>query len=704
MKYQHAPFKLRNAFLLLAIANCTSAIAAETKDNERTLAPIAVKDSVIDTKTYNPGVSTSGTKSNAPLRDVPQTINVIPAQVIRDQAATSLQDVMKNIPGIGLSTGDGQRDQVFIRGFTAIADQFVDGFRDDALYFRDLSNVERVDVIKGPAAVLYGRGSSGGLINRITKKPGIDVTDLTFSYCSWDDKRAEADIARKGDSVSWRITGAKEDADSYRDQQFLKRTAITPSVLIDLNEQSSLLLQADYLDDERVTDFGIPAFHGKPVNVDPSEYYGAGNADDVDTSRSVVKSLKADYTYEFDENLSLRNGFRYYHYNLVRNNTLVGAVNEVAQTASLNRSNFYRNELGFFNQTEITHKVDIANVHNEFLYGVEFGRQKKDQLLRSGNNIATIALFDPVLPIFPEKLTSAPTTDNLGTFDTSAAYVQDLASFGQHWKALLGVRFDRFKQETDDRRAGQIDLSRTDNMLSPRAGLVWQPTDTQSYYLTVSKSYQPSGEAFALAANNTDISPEETINQEIGAKLDFLDGRLSTTASLFRLERSDIKATNPATNQLVAVGKQRTDGIELTIAGDFGSGWNVLAGYAYLDSHVIESIALDAGQTVDGNRATLTPYNSANVWITKSIATHYGVGVGGNYVGDRFANPGNTVTLSEYSTADAMAWARFDTVEFQLNVRNLFNREYIGSAHGSSPNLNLPGAPRNATVSVRLKF
>lgn len=704
MKSQVNSSTLRNALLALAIAN-VSVNLAYAADNDRVLAPVSVRDSAIsEDKIYNPSVSKSGTKTDAPLRDIPQTINVISAQVIRDQAATSLQDVLRNVPGVSLSSGDGQRDQVSIRGFTAIADQFVDGFRDDSLYFRDLSNVERIDVIKGPAAVLYGRGSSGGLINRVTRKPGADVSELGLSYGSWDDKRAEGDLGRKGDIVSWRLTGAIEKADSYRDQQFLDRQTIAPSLLIAPDDKNSLLLQADYLEDERVTDAGIPAYQGKPVNVDPDTYYGAANADDADTSRSIVKSFTADYTHEFDESLSLRNGFRYHHYNLRRYNTYVGSTNETLLTASLNHTNFLRNEFGWTNQTEITQKVNFGSLTHELLYGMEIGQQKKNQYRIDRNGIATVSLIDPVLPILPGKLTNAAGTDNLGTFETSAAYVQDMAEINELLKALIGVRFDRFKQETDNRLAGQSDLSRTDNTWSPRAGLVWQPGTTQSYYVSVSKSYQPSGEAFAIAANNAEIDPEETINKEIGAKLDFLDGRLSTTASLFRLERSNIKATNPANNQLVPIGEQRSDGLELTVAGDLGSGWSVLASYTYLDSHITKSIAVDAGQLIENNRAPLAPYNSANMWLTKAIFSNYGAGIGANYVGDRFANPGNTVVLPDYTTVDAMAWARFESVDFQLNLRNLFDREYVVSGHGTSPQLNVPGAPRNATLSARLKF
>src|SRR5450830_2092044 len=253
---------------------------------------------------YVAATAVSATKSEAPLRDIPQTINVISSEIMRDQHATSLQDILKNIPGVGLSTGDGQRDQVFIRGFTAIGDQFVDGFRDDALYFRDLSNVERLEVIKGPAAVLYGRGSSGGLINRVTKKPGIDVTDVSLSLTSTAGRRGEIDLGRSGDVVSWRLTGAREQSDSYRSQQFLDRTAVAPSVEFKISSDTKLLLQADYLEDRRLTDFGIPSYQGRPVNVSPGTYYGAANARDADFSQARVMSTAATLTHRFNDRLS----------------------------------------------------------------------------------------------------------------------------------------------------------------------------------------------------------------------------------------------------------------------------------------------------------------------------------------------------------------------------------------------------------------
>jgi catecholate siderophore receptor len=696
MSFRPAPIACALFALSMPALAQQSNPSTETPE-EPALPAIKARAGSIRERGYQAPTAAAGTKTEAALRDVPQTVNVVPPDAIRDQAATSLQDVLKNVPGVGFSHGDGQRDQVSIRGFTAIADQFVDGFRDDALYFRDLSNIERIEVIKGPAAVLYGRGSSGGLINRVSKKPGSDLSEITLSYGSWADKRGEFDVARKDDALSWRVTGAAQDAGSYRSQQFLERQAFAPSVLLKLGAQDTLLLQADYLKDKRLTDFGVPAYQGKPVDVAPGTYYGAANAREVDYSQSEVASTKLDYTHRFSDTLALRNGLRYYHYELDRNNTLPsGPVNETARTVVLNRSNVDRREHGWFNQTELTHKLQLAGLPHELLYGVELGRQDKDQVTRSQSGVATVSLFDPVLPVLPLEM-GAIGTNNRAVMSTAAAYVQDMATLAPQWKALLGLRFDRYKQETQERRAGQSSLARTDNAWSPRAGLVWQPSEAQSYYASFSRSFQPSGETFALAANNADIAPEKTVNHELGAKLDFLDGRLSTSAALFNLTRDNIKTTDPAApTRLVPIGKQRTKGLELTATGDFGDGWKLIAGYAYLDAVIVQST------TVQGKRATLTPRHGANLWVTKTLLGNIDLGLGANHVGDRYADAANTVTLPAYTTVDALAAYRFGSkAQLQLNLRNLFDRRYTVAGHGSNANLNLPGAPRNATLTLR---
>ena len=697
---------LRYSPLAAALGLAFSGAAWAQQASEVVLEEVQVRSDRQPDSGYNPPTATSATKIEAPLRDIPQTVNVVPQSLLRDQVAQSMQDALKAVPGVGFSHGDGQRDQVTIRGFSAIADQFVDGLRDDALYFRDLSNIEQIEVLKGPASVLYGRGSSGGLINRITKKPGVNLSEVGLTLGRWNQRRGEFDLARapQDSAVSYRLTGAVERADSYRDQQFLDRKALAASVLIKPSADTSVLLQADYLKDSRLTDFGIPAFQGRPVNVSPGTYYGAANARDVDVSRAEVASLGATLNHRISDSLSLRNALRYYDYSLDRNNTLVGSVNEKAMTASLTRGNVQRDESGFFNQTELTQKLEFAGVKHQLLYGFEFGRQSKDLLSYSRANVATVSLFNPVLPTLPLRIDGKPAADNHSVFKVASAYLQDLVTISPQWKALAGVRYDRFQQETHERQPGKPDLSRTDTAWSPRVGLVYQPSSAWSYYASWSKSFQPSGETFALATNNAQLAAEKTTSQEVGVKWDLQDGKASVTASLFKLERTNIKSVDPTSNTVVPLGVQRTNGLELTFAGEIVPTWQVWAGYAFLDGEMTTSPAVDSGQPVQGKRPTLTPRQSANLWVTKALGHGFGLGGGLNYVGARFANPGNTVTLPGYTTVDAMAYYRMGPWDVQLKLNNLLNRRYIVAGHGSVPNLNLPGAPRSAQVVARYRF
>lgn len=690
----------------------TPAVAAETEAAANTAPDTIVVTGVREKDGYAPKQTTAA-KIPAELRDIPQTIDVVPAAILKDQRALSVQDALKNVPGVGLSHGDGQRDQVTIRGFSAISDQFVDGFRDDALYFRDLSNIERIEVIKGPAAVLYGRGSSGGLINRVTRKPGENVVSVALTAGSWDTKRGEFDVGRVSTAgeVAFRLTGAIERSGSYRQFQFLDREAIAPSFQFRPGPRTEVLVQADYLRDERITDFGIPAYLGRPVDVAAKTYYGAANAKDADTSEARVTSQSVTLIHRFAENTSLRNGFRHYDYALDRRNTLVGAVLPVIATrprplASLNRSNFFRDEDGWSNQLELTQKAPIAGTVHTLLVGLEIARQTKSQLLYSHNNFATVDLFNPVLPVVPidlnvPPLNIAPSTNNVGKFRNEAIYVQDLVDFGSGFKALLGLRHDWFDQETIQKLA-LPNVSRKDREWSPRVGLVFQPDETQSYYASYSKSFQPSGEGFALAVNNADIEPEKTTNKEVGAKYTLFHGQVGATLSAFELKRTGIKQTVPGTTRIIPIGTQRTRGIEAALHIDLSSGFRAIAGYSYLDAKIIQSVAIDSGQPVLGKRATLTPKHSANLFATKSFGERFGLGAGANYVADRFANPGNTVVLPEFVTVDALGWVQLGKVRLQANVYNLFDRRYIVSGHGTAPNLNLPGAPRTVLGTMRL--
>lgn len=646
---------------------------------------------------------TSAAKVPAPLRDIPQSIAVVPAQVLLDQRALSLQDVLKNVPGVSFAAGDGQRDQVNIRGFTAIADQFVNGFRDDALYFRDLSNTERVEVVKGPAAVLYGRGSSGGLINRVLKHPDVNITSATLSVGSFAARRGEWDVGRfdsKG-GVGFRLTGAYEDNDSFRDQQFLKRFALAPSLLLGAGRASTLYVEADYLRDKRLMDLGIPAIDGRPVDVPRSTYYGAANARDADATTSRVLSQTVILTHRFSDDLSFRDGFRHYSYQLDRHSTLPSAVNAAVSTVTLQHGRLNRDEDGWSNQAELTQKLRVAGMEHTLLYGFEIARQAKGANTFVSRNVAVTSLFNPVLPVVNDASFTALSASSNTTFDTRGLYMQDLADLGHGFKALFGARHDWFIQKTYQLLSGQPNLARTDRKWSPRAGLVFQTDDAQSYYASWSRSFQPSAETFALAATNADIAPEETTNKEAGAKYTLLGGRLNMQAAGFILRRTGIKGSDPLTpTRVVPIGTQRTRGVELSAQLDLPSGFQAIAGYALLDTRITAS----ANPAFVNKRATITPKNAVNAFLTKTFARRFGIGAGMNYVGDRWADPANTTVLPRYVTVDAVAWVYAGPVRLQLNAYNLGNEKYIVSGHGTSPLLNLPGAPRSVLGTARIGF
>ncbi|CAI8713057.1 catecholate siderophore receptor [Pseudomonas sp. IT-P74] len=674
--------------------------------------PATAVNSEYNELSYMPTESRSALKIDAPLRDIPQTVNVVPQSVIKDQGARSMEDVLKNVPGIGLSNGDGQRDQVTIRGFSAIGDMYVDGIRDDALYFRDLSNVERVEVIKGPAAVLYGRGSSGGLINSISKAPNFAPRqEVGVSVDSEGEKRTQFDAGwadqQHGDKA-FRVTGALENSDTYRDDGYTDRKAIAPSAYFKLSDDLELNLGATYLYDKRLIDFGIPAFGDRPVDVDRDKRFGAADPDD-DYTRSEVFSFTAGVDYRINDDFTLSNTSRYYHYDLDRNNTLADSSPTRFVTApngerlvKLNRGNVQRKEDGWFNQTELKQRAVLAGMNHNLLYGVELGRQVKDQSVFNQSNVARVPVYRDGLVDVPFQA-NRQTAKGTNTQDTAGFYVQDMIELAPQWKALLGVRYDVFNQEYADDLTHN-ELSRTDTTWSPRVGLVYQPDQVQSYYVSVSRSYQPSAEMFALSTTNQDLEPEETTNFEIGGKWDLLDNRLALTAALFRLERTNMKTSDPANpTKLVLAGEQRTDGLELTASGQLSDKWQVYAGYAFLDAEITKSNSFTNGVANEGQVPTLTPRHSANLWLVRSLTQTWRVGMGANYVDDRYTALDNNVVMPAYTTVDAALLYNEPKWDMALRLRNVFDKDYYASAHGSV-DLITPGAPRTLELSTNYRF
>ncbi|MND83077.1 putative TonB-dependent receptor BfrD precursor [compost metagenome] len=420
-------------------------------------------------------------------------------------------------------------------------------------------------------------------------------------------------------------------------------------------------------------------------------------------------SFSAGVDYRINDSFTLSNTSRYYRYDLDRNNTLADSSPTRFVTAAngellvkLNRGNVQRTEDGWFNQTELKQQAVLAGMNHNLLYGVELGRQVKDQSVFSQNNVAQVPVFRDGLvdvPFQANRQTAKGTT----TQDTAGFYVQDLIELAPQWKALLGVRYDVFDQEYADDLT-RTDLSRTDTTWSPRIGLVYQPDAIQSYYVSVSRSYQPSSEVFALSAGNQGLEPEETTNYEIGAKWDLLDSRLALTAALFRLERTNMKTTDPANPaQLVLAGEQRTDGFEATLSGQLTDKWQVYGGFAFLDAEITKSTSRTNGVANEGQTPTLTPRTSANLWLVRSLTEHWRVGMGANYVDERYTALDNVVVMPSYTTVDAALLYNQPKWDMALRLRNVFDRDYYASAHGSV-DLITPGAPRTLELSTNYRF
>jgi catecholate siderophore receptor len=677
---------------------------------EPAMPEVVIRDRKLDAGSYEVTETNTATKINVPLRDIPQTVNIVPAVVLHDQNALSLQDALQNVPGLSFSVGDGQRDQVTIRGFSAISDQFVDGVRDDALYFRDLSNIERVEVLKGPASVLYGRGSAGGLVNRVTKKPlESALLEAGITLGSHGQRRGEFDVgaATSDKDAPFRLTGAVEDSTGFRDRYFLRRQALAPSATFKLSPATTLTLQADYLHDKRLADQGVPSYHGRPVDVPVETYFGAANATARAFVQSDVKSATATLDHAFTPDLKLHTVLRAYDYALDRNYTSIGAIKDGANpTVTIGQSHRLRDEDGRYLQNELSQTVDWGATSHKLLYGVEIGRQNKSEVLRSRNNVATYNLFQPVLvdlPVLPDSIT--PSADNRNRVDIAGLYLQDLVALTPEWKVLAGVRYDHLKQDRDDRTAKNVDLQRTDDTWSPRLGAVYQPTSRVAVYASWNRSFQPIADSFTFRANSDTLKPTQTVNKEAGVKLD-LTARSSLTAALFDMTQSNIQVADPAnTNFSLPVGRQRTRGLELSFMGEIAPGWDAIAGYANMRAKIEDSTELtSAGKPFEGNTAALTPRHTFNAWIKRRLSGHFWVAAGGRAEASRYASPDDLTTLPGYGVLQLGAGYDSGKVDVTVTVRNLLNRTYFVSAHSGANDYNMPGEPRTVLVSARYRF
>lgn len=679
--------------------------------------------------------STSATKTDTDLNDVPQAVTVVTQDLIQDLGIQGMADAVRYVPGIGITQGEGNRDGLVFRGNSSTADLFIDGMRDDVQYYRDTYNIDRIEAFKGPNAMIFGRGSPGGLLNRVTKVADWEAgSEIGVQVGSWDKKRVTADINQAvNDAAAFRVTGVYEDSEGFRDGFELKREGINPTLSLRPGENTLITLGVEYFHDERTADRGIPSrpatqiFNGTryPVETDRETFFGDPAASVSDTEVSAFNAL---IEHDFGGVL-LRNRTRYANYDKFYQNVFPGNVNPAATTVSLSAYNNVTDRKNVFNQTDLIFSAATGAVEHKFMAGAEFGRQETDNLRKTGRfavpaqapclagsnaTNCVVSLTDPTVSVPVTYTNSGSDANNTGVTKIAAVYLQDQIEFSPQWEAVVGLRYDRFDVDFHDLRAttsaANRDLSSSDDLLSPRLGLVYKPAENVSLYTSYGVTYMPrSGEQMAsLSPTTKSLDPEEFENYEIGAKWD-ITPRLGATAAVFRLNRSNVAVIDPtdATNTrmiLLDGDSQRTEGVELSLSGEITEAWQIIASYTYQEAEITRDIRTSATSvTPKGTELAQSPKQMAGLWNRYDFSPNWGVGLGAIYRGESYATTSNLVTLKSYTRYDgAVFYTVNDSVDLQLNVENLFNKKYFPSAH-SDTNIST-GAPRGYYLSARFRF
>jgi catecholate siderophore receptor len=651
---------------------------------------------------------TTATRTDTPLRDVPQSVSVIPRELIADQTMRSMTDVVHYVPGVGMAQGEGHRDAPIFRGNTSTSDFFVDGLRDDTQYLRDLYNVERIEVLKGPNGMIFGRGGVGGVINRVTRQAEWAPTrEVSLQGGSWGYRRLTADIGESmNGSVAARVTGVYENSASYRDSVDLERFGLNPTLAVALTPRTTLRAGYEFFRDERVTDRGVPSFQGRPLDTDPETFFGKT---DLTPARVTVNALSAAFEHRFGDRVTLRNRTRYADYDKFYENLVPGTVNAAATSVTLTGYNSATDRQNVFNQTDLNVTQRTGRLEHRLLAGVEVGRQVTDnrRLTAFFNSISptttsiAVPLSAPTTSLPVEFRAAASDADNHGVATVAAVYVQDQVALSRHVEVVAGVRYDRFNVDLLNNRDA-TELTSHDDLVSPRVGLIVKPGSAVSVYTSYSRTYLPrAGEQLAsLSPTNQALDPETFRNIEAGAKWE-INPLLSLTAAVYRMDRGNVVVPDPVDPTLsLLVDAERTTGLEMEVSGSVTNRWSMHGGYAFQDAEVTRGLS---AAIVAGARLGQVPRHTFSLWNKYDVSALLGVGLGVISRGDAFVATDNTVVLPGATRVDAaMFFNVTPRVRLQANVENLFSERYYWTAHNN--NNILPGSPRGVRVGLTTNF
>ncbi|MGH7467363.1 MAG: TonB-dependent receptor [Longimicrobiales bacterium] len=654
---------------------------------------------------YRTEATRTGTKTETALRDIPQSLSIMTKQSIADQKMSGLADLVRYVPGVTMGQGEGNRDQPTIRGTSSTADFFVDGVRDDTEYFRDLYNVERVEIPKGSNALMFGRAAGGGLINRVTKQASWSaVQELMLQGGAHSNRRAELDVGRGlSDAVAGRVIGMYENSESYRQGYNEERWGVTPTATLTLGASTVVRASYELFKDDRTADRGVPSFDGGPLNTARSTFFGDPS---VSFAHARVHSLNGTVEHQTSFGLQIRNHTRLGDYEKMYQNVFPGAVNAAGTEVSINAYNNRTLRQNLFTQTDVTAALRTGPIRHVLLAGAEVGRQRSESFRNTGffNNTSTSVS----VPVNAPSTQGTPVTFRQSATDADAhtsatvlsGYVQDQIEFAPPLLVVAGIRLDNFDLEYHNNRNG-TDLERRDRMVSPRLGLIVKPVAPVSLYGSYSVSHLPgSGNQFtALTVTTQTLEPEQFTTYEAGAKWD-PSPDLSLTAAVYQLDRTNTSAPDPTDpTRTVQTGSQRSKGLELSAAGRLLRNWQTLLGYNYQNVEITSRTA----NAQPGQQPALTPKHTLSLWHRYDLTPRLGVGLGLVHQDAMFAAIDNAVTLPSFTRADGALFFRLnEPVRAQLNVQNIFDEKYFASAH--SNNNITPGAPRSLIAGVTITY
>ena len=705
IRYRRSRLGLGSATLCLATAASLSAQAESAADSRSTSV-----DSVVVTG-RKPGISAL----SETIQNTPQSINVLPKALLAQQGVRTLQEALKDVPGITLNAGEGgvHGDSINLRGFPASDDFFLDGLRDTGFYTRDAFNVDAIEIYKGPASTLFGRGSTGGVVNQVSKVPVLHpIDEATLTVGTNSEVRGTADInAVISPTAAFRLNAMGERSEVVgRDYVLNNRWGIAPSLSLGIGTPTTLNLSYLHQQEDNIPDFGIPFVGPRPAPTPRNFYYGLP-ADDRTKADVDIATLKLEHS--FGSNLSISEEARYANYGFVSRMTAPHygptppGVNTPLDTIQVfrDRPSVDGAVTTAMSQTQVTYKVSTGPLEHTLVAGLDLDEEtaKLTRFANQMNAIAPTPLLNPnpneAFPGHQTTVTQRPVTKT----DTVGVSLLDTIEIGPHWEVIGGARFDSFSARFNE-PITKAHFSHTDEIASPRGAIVYKPNDSQSYYFSYGTSYDPSAENLSLSARTADLAPEKDRTFEVGGKIVVLKGLLSLTAAAFNTEMTNARVGDPinATLQVLA-GDQRVNGIELGASGRITPQWEVIAGYTYLDARTIKS----TDPTQVGQLLPNTAHHQANIWTTYDFDNGWEIGSGLNYLGQRAADLYGQAKVPSYITWDAMAAAKInDRLSVRLNGYNLLDKYYFTNSYDTSPVENhvLPGAGRTITLTALVSF